>query len=128
MQCWGAGGGGGAPPPGGEVPPPSCGGDMSLEVDFTGTFDCYEQAPAFFRDRGRVDEDARRFYQNGHARGSITVGDNTIASTPAHWSFRRHHPWGVRRGSGGGDLPQTSVLQPRQIPEGVLYFMGIFEF
>jgi hypothetical protein len=102
--------------------------DMSLAVDFTGTFDCYEQAPAFFRERGRVDEDARRFYQNGHASGSITLGDNTIAITPENWYFARDHSWGVRRGSGGGDLPETSVLQPRQIPEGVLYFMGIFEF
>jgi hypothetical protein len=123
-----AGDGLGALPREREVPPPACGGDMSLEVDFTGTFDCYEQAPAFFRDRGRVDENARRFYQNGHASGSITLGENKIAITPENWYFARDHSWGVRRGSGGGDLPETSVLQPRQIPEGVLYFMGIFEF
>ena len=56
-----------------------------LELDFTGTFPCYEQAPAFFRDRGRVDEDARRFYQNGQATGSITIGGQAD----------RHHPEGV---------------------------------
>ena len=44
-------------------------GELGLELDFTGTFPCYEQSPAFFRDRGRVDEDARRFYQNGQATG-----------------------------------------------------------
>ena len=110
-----------------EVPPPACWG-TSMELDFTGTFPCYEQAPAFFRDRGRVDEDARRFYQNGQASGSITVGDKRIAITPEQWYFARDHSWGVRRGGGGGDLPQAAVLQPREIPEGVLYFMGIFEF
>ena len=57
-------------------------GDLSLDLEFTGTFPCYEQAPAFFRDRGRVDEDARRFYQNGQASGSITLGDKRIAITP----------------------------------------------
>ncbi|MGH3675619.1 MAG: hypothetical protein ACRDU5_07760 [Mycobacterium sp.] len=101
---------------------------LSMEVDFTGTFPCYEQAPAFFRDRGRVDEDARRFYQNGQASGSITIGDNTIAITPENWYFARDHSWGVRRGGGGGNLPEGAILQPHSIPEGVLYFMGIFEF
>ena len=90
--------------------------ELSLELDFTGTFSCYEQAPAFFRDRGRVDEDARRFYQNGQATGSITLGDQRIAITPEGWYFARDHSWGVRRGSGGGDLPEAAVLQPRQIP------------
>jgi hypothetical protein len=102
--------------------------DLALEVDFTGTFPCYEQAPAFFRHRGRVDEDARRFYQNGYAAGSITIGDRRIEIGPESWYFARDHSWGVRRGGGGGDLPETAVLQPREIPEGVLYFMGIFEF
>ena len=101
---------------------------LGLDVDFTGTFDCYEQAPAFFRDRGRVDEDARRFYQNGTASGSIVVGGRRIDIDPDTWYFARDHSWGVRRGGGGGDLPETAVLQPRSIPDGVLYFMGIFEF
>ena len=70
-----------------EVPPPACWG-TSMELDFTGTFPCYEQAPAFFRHRGRVDEDARRFYQNGQASGSITMGDKRIAITPEQWYFR----------------------------------------
>lgn len=100
---------------------------LGLEVDFTGTFDCYEQAPAFFRDRGRVDEDARRFYQNGRASGVITLGDRTIDIHDG-WYFARDHSWGVRRGGGGGNLPETAVLQPRTVPDGVLYFMGIFEF
>jgi hypothetical protein len=102
--------------------------DLGLSVDFIGTFPCYEQAPAFFRHRGRVDEDARRFYQNGYAAGAIVIGDRRIEITPDTWYFARDHSWGVRRGGGGGNLPEASVLQPREIPEGVLYFMGIFEF
>jgi hypothetical protein len=101
---------------------------MTMDLTFSGTFPCYEQAPAFFRDRGRVDEDARRFYQNGRASGSITLGDKQIAITPQDWYFARDHSWGVRRGGGGGNLPEAQILQPHTIPEGVLYFMGIFEF
>lgn len=102
--------------------------ELGLEVDFTGSFPCYEQAPAFFRHRARVDEDARRFYQNGYAAGAIKIGDRRIEIAPDSWYFARDHSWGLRRGGGGGDLPETGVLQPREIPQGVLYFMGIFEF
>jgi hypothetical protein len=102
--------------------------DLALDVHFTGTFPCYEQEPAFFRHRGRVDEDARRFYQNGQAVGSITIAGRRIDIEPDTWYFARDHSWGVRRGGGGGNLPESAVLQPREIPEGVLYFMGIFEF
>jgi hypothetical protein len=44
------------------------------------------------------------------------------------WYFARDHSWGVRRGGGGGNLPEAAVLQPHEIPDGVLYFMGIFQF
>jgi len=107
---------------------PGDGYDLAVDLDFTGRFDCYEQAPAFHRDRGRVDEDARRFYQVGDVSGVLTVGGKTIEIDPARWHFGRDHSWGVRRGGGGGDLPETQVLQPRTVPDGVLYFMGIFEF
>jgi hypothetical protein len=34
----------------------------------------------------------------------------------------------VRNGPGGGSLPDGTEKQPPEIPEGVLYYMGIFEF
>jgi len=102
--------------------------DLTMDLTFTGTFPCYEQAPAFFRHRGRVDEDARRFYQNGYATGSVTVGTRRLEISPQSWYFARDHSWGVRRGGGGGNLPESAVLQPHEIPDGVLYFMGIFQF
>ncbi|MCW2651252.1 MAG: hypothetical protein QOE41_3999 [Mycobacterium sp.] len=102
--------------------------DLEMDLTFTGTFPCYEQEPAFFRHRGRVDEDARRFYQNGYATGSVTVGDRTMMLGQDTWYFARDHSWGVRRGGGGGNLPEAAVLQPHEIPDGVLYFMGIFQF
>ena len=106
---------------------PGEGHDVAMDLLFTGTFPCYEQEPAFFRHRGRVDEDARRFYQNGHGSGTVTVAGRGIELTP-EWYFGRDHSWGVRRGGGGGNLPEAAVLQPREIPDGVLYFMGIFQF
>lgn len=102
--------------------------DLAMDVTFVGTFPCYEQQPAFFRHRGRVDEDARRFYQNGYAAGSVTVGSRKLTIDQDGWYFARDHSWGVRRGGGGGNLPESAVLQPHEIPDGVLYFMGIFQF
>jgi hypothetical protein len=102
--------------------------DLAMDLTFTGTFPCYEQKPAFFRHRGRVDEDARRFYQNGYAAGSVIVGDRDFQIDQNSWYFARDHSWGVRRGGGGGNLPEAAVLQPHEIPDGVLYFMGIFQF
>jgi hypothetical protein len=102
--------------------------ELALDLTFTGTFPCYEQEAAFFRHRGRVDEDARRFYQNGYATGSLTVGSHTFEIGHETWYFARDHSWGVRRGGGGGNLPEAAVLQPHEIPDGVLYFMGIFQF
>src|SRR2546423_1201722 len=46
---------------------------LSFQLDFDGTFPAYEQEPAFFRARGRVLEDARRFYQLGKIRGTFTI-------------------------------------------------------
>ena len=77
--------------------------DLAMDLTFTGTFPCYEQEPAFFRHRGRVDEDARRFYQNGYAAGSVTVGDRDFQIDQDSWYFARDHSWGVRRGGGGSD-------------------------
>jgi hypothetical protein len=34
----------------------------------------------------------------------------------------------VRNGPGGGSLPDGTEKQPVEVPEGVLYYMGIFEF
>ncbi len=102
--------------------------DLAMDITFTGTFPCYEQAPAFFRHRGRVQEDARRFYQNGSGAGSLTVAGRPFEITEDGWYFARDHSWGVRHGGGGGNLTPSPVLPPTEIPDGVLYFMGIFQF
>ena len=91
-------------------------GDFGLELDFTGTFPCYEQAPAFFRDRGRVDEDARRFYQNGRAAGSITLGDKQIEITPQDWYFARDHPEGCAAAAEGGTCPNPPYCSHAKSP------------
>lgn len=101
---------------------------LSFDLKFEGTFPAYEQAPAFFRSRGRVLEDARRFYQSGRMSGWFKVGGKTIEVDRARWMVGRDHSWGTRRGGGGGSVPEGSFLQPPEIPEGVLYFMGIFHF
>jgi len=100
----------------------------SFQMDFIGDYPVYEQEPAFFRSRGRVIEDARRYYQYGKPSGWIKVDGKTYETDEKNWIALRDHSWGVRRGGGGGDLPASSIMQPPEIPEGVLYFMGSFMF
>ncbi|RDI46409.1 hypothetical protein [Nocardia mexicana] len=99
-----------------------------LELNFHARFPAYEQEPAFFRSRGRVREDARRYYQNGTISGWLEVEGERIEIDPDTWWFGRDHSWGTRHGGGGGSLPEGEGLQPPDVPDGVLYFMGIFEF
>jgi hypothetical protein len=101
---------------------------LSLDLRLRGQYEVYEQTPAFHRGRGRVIEDARRYYQNGAVEGWIEVDGERIEIDTANWWFGRDHSWGIRTGSGGGGLPESVELQPREIPEGVLYYMGIFQF
>lgn len=101
---------------------------LSLDLRLTGRFPAYEQTPAFHRSRGRVSEDARRFYQNGYLDGWIELDGERIEIDTQQWWFGRDHSWGIRNGPGGGSLPEDTEMQPAEVPEGVLYYMGIFEF
>lgn len=101
---------------------------LSFDLRLRGRFDAYEQTPAFHRSRGRVSEDARRFYQNGELSGWLDIDGEHIEIDPQRWWFGRDHSWGVRNGPGGGSLPEGTEMQPTEIPDGVLYYMGIFEF
>lgn len=101
---------------------------VRLQLDFEAEFPAYEQEPAFFRSRGRVKEDARRYYQNGRISGWVEVDGERIDIDPDTWWFGRDHSWGTRHGGGGGSLSEGEGLQPSEIPDGVLYFMGIFQF
>jgi hypothetical protein len=102
--------------------------DLSFQLDFEGTFPAYEQNPAYFRSRGRVIEDARRYYQSGRLSGWFKVAGKRYEADAAKWLVGRDHSWGVRRGGGGGSIAEPSYMQPEEIPQGVLYFMGIFRF
>jgi hypothetical protein len=101
---------------------------ITLDIRLDGTFDAYEQTPAFHRSRGRIKEDARRYYQNGTVTGSFEYDGQRVEINPETWWFGRDHSWGTRQGGGGGSLSEGDSLQPTEIPEGVLYVMGIFEF
>ncbi|WP_306362857.1 hypothetical protein [Nocardia sp. CC227C] len=101
---------------------------IRLRLDFEGEFPAYEQEPAFFRSRGRVREDARRYYQNGRISGWMEIDGERIDIDPDTWWFGRDHSWGIRHGGGGGSLPEGEGLQPNEVPDGVLYYMGIFQF
>ena len=100
---------------------------LSYQVDFEGTFPAYEQAPMFFRNRGRIQEEARRYYQTGRLSGWLKVDGKTYEVDRAKWRVGRDHSWGVRRGVGGGSWPEP-MAQPGEIPPGAFYFMCIFEF
>ncbi|WP_280358171.1 hypothetical protein [Nocardia otitidiscaviarum] len=101
---------------------------VRLHLDFDAEFPAYEQEPAFFRSRGRVREDARRYYQNGRVSGWLEVEGERLELDPDTWWFGRDHSWGTRHGGGGGSLAEGEGMQPPETPDGVLYFMGIFEF
>ncbi|MBU9766150.1 hypothetical protein FR943_20190 [Mycobacterium sp. TNTM28] len=101
---------------------------VSLDLRLRGQFPAYEQTAAFHRSRGRVSEDARRFYQNGDLEGWIEIDGQRIEIDSSRWWFGRDHSWGIRNGPGGGSLPEGANLQPPEIPDGTLYYMGIFEF
>jgi hypothetical protein len=101
---------------------------VSMDLRLGGRFPAYEQTPAFHRSRGRVSEDARRFYQNGDVQGWIEIDGERIEIDTPRWWFGRDHSWGIRNGPGGGSLPEGQHLQPQEIPDGTLYYMGIFEF
>ncbi len=101
---------------------------VSLDLRLRGQFPTYEQTPAFHRSRGRVSEDARRFYQNGQVEGWIEIDGERIEIDPGSWWFGRDHSWGIRNGPGGGSLSEGAHLQPQEIPDGTLYYMGIFQF
>jgi hypothetical protein len=101
---------------------------LSFDLRLTGEFPTYEQTPAFHRSRGRVSEDARRFYQNGALDGWLDIDGRRIEIDSARWWFGRDHSWGIRNGPGGGSIGEGGELQPPEIPDGVLYYMGIFQF
>ena len=101
---------------------------VSMDLRLRGQFPTYEQTPAFHRSRGRVNEDARRFYQNGELEGWIEIDGERIEIDTRRWWFGRDHSWGVRNGPGGGSLGEGQHLQPQEIPDGTLYYMGIFQF
>jgi len=101
---------------------------LSLDLRLHGEFPTYEQTPAYHRSRGRVSEDARRFYQNGRLEGWIDIDGDRLEIDPDRWWFGRDHSWGIRNGPGGGSLPEGGAMQPQEIPDGVLYYMGIFQF
>ncbi|CDO05525.1 hypothetical protein C1S82_25755 [Mycolicibacterium cosmeticum] len=101
---------------------------VALDLRLRGRFPAYEQTAAFHRSRGRVSEDARRFYQNGELEGWIEIDGERIEIDPRRWWFGRDHSWGIRNGPGGGSLSEGAHLQPQEVPDGTLYYMGIFEF
>jgi len=101
---------------------------VELDLVLDGEYPAYEQTPAFHRERGRIKENARRFYQNGRVTGHFTIDGKRVDLDPDQWWFTRDHSWGLRYGPGGGSLAEGGQMQPGDIPAGALYYMGIFRF
>ena len=100
---------------------------ISLHLELTGTFPAYEQTPAFHRTRGRVQEDARRFYQNGIVTGWIEVDGERIEIDPDRWWFGRDHSWGCGTAAVAAASPKETIASPGD-PGRRPYYMGIFQF
>lgn len=84
-----------------------------------------EEPPQFFRHRGRVIEDIRRYFQVGRPSGWIEVAGQRIPITPDAWRTQRDHSWGIRRGA--MDYHEVGV-QPGDIPTGFFYNGTCWEF
>ncbi len=84
-----------------------------------------EEPPQFYRVRGRVVEDIRRYWQMGRPTGWIKFGGRILKLDPASWRTERDHSWGVRRGA--AEYLEQGV-QPGDIPTGFLYTGAGWQF
>ncbi len=84
-----------------------------------------EEPPQFFRVRGRVIEDIRRYFQVGKPSGWVKVNGQTHKIDPDSWRSERDHSWGIRRGA--VEYMETGV-QPGEIPIGMLYSGACWQF
>lgn len=99
---------------------------VSYDILFDATAPAFEEdPPQFFRLRGRVIEDIRRYFQVGKPSGWIKVDGRTITIDPTSWRTERDHSWGIRRGA--TDYMETGV-QPGEIPVGFFYNGTCWQF
>jgi len=97
---------------------------LSYDLIFNGVMPAHEEDSQFFRLKGRVEEDMRRFDQVGRASGWIKVEGKTYNLDESNFYVERDHSWGIRR---GGGVPETGI-EPGDIPEGYLYSWGVIQF
>jgi len=99
---------------------------VSYDVLFDATMPPLEEdPPQFFRIRGRVVEDIRRYFQVGKPSGWIKVDGQHITIDPTSWRTERDHSWGIRRGA--VEYMETGV-QPGEIPVGFFYHGACWQF
>ncbi|MBM3132977.1 MAG: hypothetical protein FJZ95_08110 [Chloroflexi bacterium] len=99
---------------------------VSYDIRFDATMPPHdEEPPQFYRVRGRVIEDIRRYFQVGKPTGWIKVHGQTHTIDPKSWRTYRDHSWGIRRGA--MEFQETGV-QPGDIPTGFLYTGACWQF
>jgi hypothetical protein len=99
---------------------------VGYDITFDATMPPHEEEPPqFFRVRGRIVEDIRRYFQVGRPSGWIRVGGQTVDVRPESWRSERDHSWGIRRGA--MDYMETGV-QPGEIPTGFFYGGACWQF
>ncbi len=73
---------------------------VSYDITFDATMPPHdEEPPQFARDRGRVVENIRRYFQLGKPGGWIKVNGQKITIDTQSWRAERDHSWGIRRGA-----------------------------
>ncbi len=99
---------------------------VSCDIQFNATMPPHEEdPPQFYRIRGRVVEDIRRYSQVGKPTGWIKVDGRTHTIDTNSWRTYRDHSWGIRRGA--VEYLETGV-QAGEIPVGLLYSGAFWQF
>jgi len=69
---------------------------LSFDLEWEGAIPAFLEPRQYVRKYGRVLFDTQRFAQTGCWRGTLTIGDETIAVTPDRWKGTRDRSWGIR--------------------------------
>ena len=90
-----------------------------MDVTWEGHTPAVAEPRQYLRSRGKVIFDTQRLAQTGTWSGTLSVGGNAIAITPAHHWGNRDRSWGIR---------PVGEPEPGGIREGELVLSGMWNY